>query len=112
MTEPYVPDRGSFVWLSFDPQAGNEQAGRRPVPVLTRSAYNRRSGLAIVCPITRNAKGYPFEVPLPAGGPVSGVVVADHLRSVDWHARRAEPAGRATPAVLARVNTIINAITR
>ena len=60
VTGLYVPERGDLVWLSFDPQAGHEQAGRRPALVLTRSAYNRRSGLAIVCPITRTAKGYPL----------------------------------------------------
>ena len=65
MTESYVPDRGDLVWLSFDPQAGHEQTGRRPALVLTRSSYDRRSGLAVVCPITRTAKGYPFEVAFP-----------------------------------------------
>ena len=112
MTELYAPERGDLVWLSFDPQAGHEQAGRRPALVLTRSSYNRRSGLAVVCPITRTAKGYPFEVALPEGGPVSGVVLADHLRSVDWEARRAEPAGQATPALMAQVHATIIALTR
>ena len=95
MTEPYVPERGDLVWLNFNSQAGDEQAGRGPALVLSRSSYNRSSGLAIVCPITRIAKGYPFEVPLPEGGSVTGVVLADHLRSVDWQARRADPAGQA-----------------
>ena len=95
MTEPYVPKRGDFVWLNFNPQAGDEQAGRRSALVLSRSSYNRSSGLAIVCPITRIAKGYPFEVPLPERGSVTGVVLADHPRSVDWQARRADPAGQA-----------------
>ena len=112
MTEAYVPERGDLVWLSFDPQAGHEQAGRRPALVLTRSSYNRRSVLAVVCPVTRTAKGYPFEVALPDGGPVSGVVLADHIRSVDWEVRQAEPAGRVTPAVMAQVHATIIALTR
>ena len=89
----YVPDRGDLVWLTFDPQAGREQAGRRPALVLSPTIYNERSGLAVVCPVTRRSKGYPFEVPLPVEQKVSGVVLADHLKSADWRARRAEFAG-------------------
>jgi len=85
----YVPDRGDAVWLTFDPQAGHEQAGRRPAVVLSPRAYNGRSGLAIFCPVTNQIKGYPFEVILPKGLPVGGAVLADQVRSLDWHARRA-----------------------
>src|SRR4051794_31930551 len=99
----FVPDRGDLVWLSFDPQAGREQAGRRPGLVLSPSAYNRRTRLALVCPITSQVKGYPFEVHVPAGLPVSGVVLADHLRSIDWQARRAELIAAAPPSVLSDV---------
>jgi mRNA interferase MazF len=80
----YVPERGDLLWLTFDPQAGHEQAGRRPALVLSPAAYNRRAKLALVCPITSRAKGYPFEVALPAALPLSGVVLADHLKSADW----------------------------
>lgn len=86
----YVPDRGDAVWLDFDPQAGREQAGRRPGVVMSPASYNSKAGLAIICPITNRAKGYPFETPLPMGLPISGVVLADHARSRDWNARRAE----------------------
>ena len=86
----YVPDRGDAIWLEFDPQAGREQAGRRPAIVLSPADYNVRSSLAIVCPITRQQKGYPFETALPDDSPISGVVLADHARSVDWRARHAE----------------------
>jgi mRNA interferase MazF len=86
----YIPERGDVVWLSFDPQAGHEQAGRRPAVVLSPSAYNQSSGLALVVPITSHRKGYPFEVQLPSGARVSGVILADHVRSVDWEARKAE----------------------
>jgi mRNA interferase MazF len=86
----YVPDRGDAIWLEFDPQAGHEQAGRRPAIVLSPAAYNSKSNLAIVCPVTRQTKGYPFETPLPVGLPVGGVVLADHARSLDWKTRHAE----------------------
>ena len=101
--EPYVPDRGDLVWLSFDPQAGREQAGRRPALVLSPAAYNGPARLALVCPITSRRKGYPFEVALPSGLPVAGVVLADHVKSVNWSARRADRAGTAPPNVMADV---------
>ena len=85
----FIPDRGHLVWLAFDPQAGREQAGRRPALVLSPKSYNAKVGLFLVCPITSHEKGYPFEVPLPSGLPVSGVVLSDQLRSLDWKARKA-----------------------
>ena len=85
----YVPDRGDVVWLAFTPQAGREQAGRRPAVVLTPARYNDKAGLAICCPITNQVKGYPFDVALPAGLPVSGVILADQVKSLDWRSRRA-----------------------
>lgn len=110
MVKRYVPDRGDLVWLSFSPQAGREQAGRRPSVILSPAIYNRRSGLALVCPITSKAKGYPFEVELPKGLAVSGVVLSDHVRSVDWSARQVELAGTAPveliQAVLERVQVL------
>src|SRR5437762_13948374 len=84
----YVPERGDAVWLTLDPQAGHEQAGRRPALVLSPAAYNGRVGLALCCPITNQAKGYPFEVALPDGLAVSGVVLADQVKSLDWRAWR------------------------
>ena len=90
----YVPDRGEIVWLTFTPQAGHEQAGRRPAVVLSPRAYNARAGLALFCPVTSKEKGYPFEVRLPAELPVSGVILADQVRSLDWRERRAEPVAR------------------
>jgi mRNA interferase MazF len=85
----YVPRRGDAIRLDFDPQTGREQAGNRPALVLSPEDYNRRTGLAVVCPITNQAKGYPFEVALPEGLAVTGVVLADHIKSADWRARRA-----------------------
>ncbi len=99
----YVPDRGDAVWLHFDPQTGHEQGGRRPALVLSPASYNGKVGLAILCPITRKAKGYPFEVALPEGSAVAGVVLSDQVKSLDWRARRAEPIGRVPPRVTEEV---------
>lgn len=103
----YVPDSGDLVWLDFDPHAGREQAGRRPAIVISPKAYNAKSSLAIACPITTKVKGYPFEVPIPEGLPVAGVILADHLKSVDWRARRATRAGRLPTLVLEEVRSRI-----
>lgn len=99
-TPTYVPERGDLIWLSFDPQAGREQAGRRPALVLSPATYNLSARLALVCPITSQIKGYPFEVVLPSELPVTGAVLADHLRSLDWQVRRASYAGTAPTSVL------------
>jgi mRNA interferase MazF len=85
----YVPQRGDAVWLTLDPQAGHEQAGRRPAVVVSPSRYNARSGLALFCPVTSRVKGYPFEVLLPSELPIDGVVLSDQVRSLDWRARKA-----------------------
>jgi mRNA interferase MazF len=81
---PYIPARGDVVYLDFDPQAGREQKGRRPALVLSPIAYNRRVGLCVACPITNQVKGYPFEVAIPAGFQVTGVILADQVKSLDW----------------------------
>jgi mRNA interferase MazF len=99
----YVPERGDAVWITLDPQAGHEQAGRRPALVLSPAAYNGRVGLALLCPITNQAKGYPFEVPIPADAPVTGVVGADQVKSLDWRARQAAYLGTFSEEVVAQV---------
>ena len=99
----YVPERGDLVWLTFDPQAGHEQAGRRPALVLSPALYNRRASLALVCPITSQIKRYPFEVRLPDGFALSGAVLADHVKSADWAARRAQFVVKAPSEVMAEV---------
>ena len=103
MTAEYVPRRGDLVWLHFDPRAGHEQAGRRPALVLSPGSYNGRVGLAILCPVTSQAKGYPFEVELPPGGDVSGVILSDQVKSMDWRARRAHLIGSLPPEVTDKV---------
>lgn len=85
----YVPERGDAIWLDFDPQAGHEQAGRRPALVLSPQAYNGRIGLLLCCPITSRVKGYTFEVLLPSGYDLEGVILADQIKSMDWRTRRA-----------------------
>ncbi|MBC7962311.1 MAG: endoribonuclease MazF [Steroidobacteraceae bacterium] len=109
---PYTPERGDIVWLTFTPQAGHEQAGRRPALVLSPGAYNRKVGLAIFCPITSQVKGYPFEVAVPQGLPVGGVILSDQVKSLDWKARKAEfvcklPDSLLT-TVLKRLGTLLN----
>lgn len=86
----YMPERGDAVWITFNPQAGHEQAGRRPALVLSPSAYNRKVGLAILCPITNQIKGYPFEVRIPEGLKITGAILSDQIKNLDWKARQAE----------------------
>ena len=88
VSQDYVPDRGDLVWLDFNPTLGHEQAGYRPALVLSPADYNIRSGLAVVCPITSQVKNYPFEVPLPDGLQVTGVILTDQIKSVAWFERR------------------------
>jgi mRNA interferase MazF len=85
----YCPKRGDVVWISFHPQAGHEQTGHRPALVLSPEAYNRKVGLAILCPITSQVKGYPFEVPVPEGLKAAGAILSDQVKSLDWRARGA-----------------------
>jgi len=108
----YVPERGDIVWITLDPQAGHEQAGRRPAVVLSPSTYNDKVGLAILCPITSQSKGYPFEVQIPSRLAITGVILADQVKSLDWRARKAEFAGT-LPAttiteVLQKLNTLLS----
>ena len=100
---PYLPDRGDIVWLTFMPQAGHEQSGRRPALVLSPRSYNEKTSLALFCPITSRVKGYPFEVSLPAAGAVTGVILADQIKSLHWRARRTSFASQAPPRVLGEV---------
>jgi mRNA interferase MazF len=95
------------VWLEFTPQTGSEQAGRRPALVISPKAYNGKVGLALFCPVTSRVKGYPFEVVLPEGSGVIGVVLADHLKSLDWRARNAKLIERTSYELLAMVTVRI-----
>ena len=86
----YVPERGDIVWINMNPQIGHEQAGRRPAVVLSPTAYNRKVGLALLCPVTNQIKGYPFEVVIPEGLDVSGAILSDQVKTLDWKRRNAE----------------------
>jgi len=86
----YIPERGDAVWITLNPQAGHEQAGRRPALILSPAAYNSRVGFAILCPISRQIKSYPYEVLIPDGLGVGGVVLADQVKNLDWRARELE----------------------
>ena len=101
--QSYIPERGDLIWISLNPQAGHEQAGRRPAVVLSPAAYNGRSSLAICCPITQQIKGYPFEVALPDNATIRGVVLSDQVKSLDWKTRRAEFIEKADDATLSDV---------
>jgi mRNA interferase MazF len=99
----YLPERGDAVWITLNPQAGHEQTGRRPAVVLSPSAYNGKAGLAILCPITNQIKGYPFEVVLPPGLAVMGAILSDQVKSLDWRARNASFICALPPATIAEV---------
>jgi mRNA interferase MazF len=108
----YCPCRGDIVWIRFNPQAGHEQAGLRPAFILSPEAYNRKVGLAILCPITSQVKGFPFEVPIPEGLDATGVVLSDQVKSMDWRARNARFICKAPVAtvkdVLNRLGTLLD----
>ncbi len=110
MTAGYVPQSGDLLWLSFDPQAGHEQAGRRPAFVLSPESYNRKTGLLLACPVTSKVKGYPFEVALPGDLPIRGVILADQIKSLDWRARRVEFLARTPLSVREDVLSLILAL--
>jgi mRNA interferase MazF len=110
----YVPDSGDIVWITFNPQAGHEQAGHRPALVLSPAAYNGKVGLAIMCPITSQIKGYPFEVVIPDGLEIRGAVLSDQVKSLDWKARKAEFSGKlpssAFNEVVQKLSTLIRLV--
>ncbi len=109
----YTPKRGDIVWLSFAPQVRHEHSGRRPALVLSPESYNRKVGLFIACPITSHKKDYPFEVDLPDSNSIKGVILADHVKSLDWRERRAEYADHVDSSILgdviAKLEALINA---
>lgn len=105
-----APDEGDIVWLNFDPQSGKEQAGKRPALVLSPKIYNEKVGLMVVCPITSRAKGFPFEVPLTHDLKTQGVILSDHLKSVDWNSRQASVVERVSDDVLTEVRAKVKAL--
>ena len=108
---PSAPSRGEIVWVQFEPQAGHEQSGRRPAVIISPREYNQKVGLCLCCPVTSKAKGYPFEVELPAGLKVEGAVLCDQLKSLDWKARHARLIGtlpgRSVKEIQARILALV-----
>jgi mRNA interferase MazF len=109
MAAPYVPDEADIIWLTFTPQSGHEQAGRRPAVVLSPKAYNSRAGLLVCVPVTNQIKGYPFEVVLSGAG-ATGAALADQVKSLDWQARQAERKGTATMVEMAEIRAKIKSL--
>lgn len=109
MVISYIPEKGDIVWLNFNPQAGKEQAGHRPAIVLSDKRYNQLIGLAIFCPITSKEKGYPFEVKINLKE-ISGVILADHIKNLDWKERNVSFIAKANKNTIEEVINIINSI--
>lgn len=106
----YEPDRGDIVWLEFNPQTGHEQSGKRPALVISPLEYNKKTGLALFCPLTSLVKGYPFEVLIPSGLKVSGVVLSDQVKSLDWKSRKAKFICRMPSALVKEVKSKLNVL--
>jgi len=104
----YFPERGDLVWIDFSPQAGYEHRGRRPALVVSPSSYNSKVGLALLCPVTSKIKNYPFEVLLPSNYLISGVVLSDQVKSLDWRSRNAEFIEKVSSTVINKVLSRIN----
>ena len=111
-TMAYIPDSGDIVWIMFNPQTGHEQAGHRPALVLSPKAYNGKVGLAILCPITSQVKGYPFEVLIPDGPEINGAILSDQVKSLDWRARKAVFSCTLPPAAFNEVVQKLSALIR
>jgi mRNA interferase MazF len=107
VSKAYVPDAGDIVWLQFTPQVGHEQAGHRPAVVLSPAAYNAKTSLMLCCPLTTQAKNYPFEVPV--GNEAGSVILSDQVKSLDWRRRDAKRKGRVSADVLAEVRAKVHA---
>ena len=105
----YVPKKGDFVVLDFDPQSGQEQKGRRPALVVSNEAFNKGTGMAMVCPLTNTDRGYPFHVPVAGGTKLSGFVMVDQLKSLDIHARQTKFISQAPKALVGKVQAILDA---
>ena len=95
----YIPRKGDLIWLDFSPQAGREQKGKRPALVISSKEYNKRTHLALCCPITSNRKGYPFEVVL-SEQKIKGAILTDHLKNLDWKARKARFIAKVKPKTI------------
>jgi mRNA interferase MazF len=105
----YVPEKGDFIAVTFDPQSGLEQKGRRPALVVSNTLFNSRTGLAIVCPLTNTDRRFPFHVAVVNDSNVTGFVMVEQVKSIDFRARKAKRMGRASDNVLDDVLSILDA---
>ena len=107
--KPYVPRKGDFIAVTFDPQSGHEKRGHRPALVVSNTLFNEHTGLAIVCPVTNADRGFPFHVPIASDREVTGFVMVEQVKSIDFRARRAKRIGRVSAGVLEEVLSILDA---
>ncbi len=105
----YIPRQGDIIAITFDPQSGHEQKGRRPALVVSKDLFNRSTGLAIVCPLTNTERGFPFHVPVPKSNGLKGFIMVEQVKSVDFHTRRAKRIERASDELLSNVLSILDA---
>ena len=105
----YVPRQGDVITLTFDPQSGHEQRGRRPAVVVSKDLFNKHTGLCIVCPVTGTHRNHPFHVPIPAGEKLTGFVMVEQVKSVDFRSRKAKRLGGSPVALLEEVLSILDA---
>ena len=105
----YVPRQGDIIAITFDPQSGHEQKGRRPALVISKDLFNSSTGLAIVCPLTNTERGFPFHVPVPKSSNVTGFIMVEQVKSVDFRARRAKRIERVSDDLLSNVLSILDA---
>jgi len=106
---PYIPQRGDFIALTFDPQSGHEQMGRRPALVVSHDLFNKSTGLCIACPITNTRRDFPFHVSIPTDQDVTGVIMVEQVKSIDFRSRKAKYIGKAPDAILQEVLSILDA---
>jgi len=109
MTTTYIPQKGDFITVTFDPQSGHEQKGRRPALVVSNDLFNKYTGLAIVCPLTNTDRSFPFHVAVVNDPNVTGFIMVEQVKSIDFHARKAKRIGRAPDNVLEEVLSILDA---
>ncbi|MES2176738.1 MAG: type II toxin-antitoxin system PemK/MazF family toxin [Gemmatimonadota bacterium] len=105
----YIPKKGEFINLTFDPQAGHEQRGRRPALVISNDLFNKHTGLCVACPITNTRRAHPFHVSVPDGHDVTGVVMVEQVKSIDFNSRKAKRLGKAPAELLDEVMSILDA---
>lgn len=106
----YVPRKGDFIAVSFDPRSGHEQRGRRPALVVSNDLFNRHTGLCVVCPVTNTRRDFPFHVSIPDGQEITGFVMVEQVKSIDFRSRKAKRIGKAPEAVLQEALSLLDAV--